>query len=226
MIQVETAKVVLVGLSLAAVLTDDEARNRLQYFARPHYGTRLELGRGDGADAGGGGDPEQVLRRIQKVGDVPEGGPGGHHDVSCQRERQDDIHRQELAQGHGHLTVGAGEIDPPENQGGRSRGDSVDAPFPGVIGDGGELGAVGLEVDDDTGKDSPGLVDDGSHQDSGGLGGGNAGARQEEEEGQGGCSVGDDHTFRIANSLRRLRRFWSAGETKLGRAAVFIAVEI
>ena len=66
--------------------------------------------------------------------------------------------------GHGQLTVGAGEIDQPESQGGRSRGDSANAPLSLVVGDGGELGAAGLEVDDDTGKDSPGLVDDGSRQ--------------------------------------------------------------
>ena len=104
----------------------------------------------------------------------------------------------------------------PVSQGGRSRGDSVDAPWPHFVGDGGELGVAGLEVDDDSRKDSPGLVNDGSRQGSGGLGGGDAGARQEEEEGQGGCSAENDHTFLITNSLRGLRRCWAAGERRVG----------
>ena len=171
--------------------------------------------------------PDQVLRRFRKIGDVPDGGPGGHDDVSGQQEHQDDIHRQELALGHGHLAASVGEVDPPECQSGRSREDSVDAPLPHVVGDEGELGAVGLEVDDDTGKDSPGLVDDGSRQGSGGLGIGDTGARQEDDDGEGGCSAEDDHTFVITNSLRGVRRRWSATERELGRSpARFGALEI
>ena len=96
-------------------------------------------------------------------------------------------------------------------------GDPLDAPFPRVIGDGGELGAAGLEVDEDSGKDSPGLVDDGSGQGSSSPGGGETGTRQDKEGCKGGDSTDDWHISGTANSLRDLRRPWSATGQELER---------
>ena len=51
-IEVEAAQVVLVGLALAAVLADDDARDGFEDFAGPHDRPRVELPRGDRALAG------------------------------------------------------------------------------------------------------------------------------------------------------------------------------
>ncbi len=45
-IEIEAAQVILIRLSLAAVLTDDQARHRLQHFARAHDRPLLDLTRG------------------------------------------------------------------------------------------------------------------------------------------------------------------------------------
>ena len=63
-IEVEAAQVVLVGLAFAAVLADDDARDRFENFAGSHDWTRLELTRGDRALAGRLRDPDEVLRRV------------------------------------------------------------------------------------------------------------------------------------------------------------------
>ena len=83
MIEIESAQIVLVRLPLAAVLTDDQARNRLQHVCRPSLGANLNLFGSDNPGAG-------------RVGDVF----GGHHHrlarlrkrLSQRETQQRDVH--------------------------------------------------------------------------------------------------------------------------------------
>ena len=85
-VEIEAAKVVLVRLALAAVLTDDDAWHRLEDFTGPHDRTRLELARGDRALAGGLRDADEILRRRRRIGEVGEGGLPRDRDVRAQNE--------------------------------------------------------------------------------------------------------------------------------------------
>ena len=62
MIEIESAQIKLVGLALAAVLTDDEPGHRFEQFARAIHGARFKLLLGDGADACGVGNTKRGLR--------------------------------------------------------------------------------------------------------------------------------------------------------------------
>ena len=93
MIEVEATDVVLVGFAFAAVLTDDQARDGFEHFARTHDRTDLELRGGDRALARGRRDADQVLGRVLDVGDVPERRGARDDNVGSQRELQDDIAR-------------------------------------------------------------------------------------------------------------------------------------
>ena len=91
-IEVEAAQVVPVGLALAAVLADDDARNGFEDFAGPHDWARLELACGDRALAGGLRDSDEILRRRGHVGEVGEGRLARHRDVGAEDEVQDRVH--------------------------------------------------------------------------------------------------------------------------------------
>ena len=63
MVQVEAAQVELVGLALAAVLADDQARHRFQQLARPVHGARFQLLLRHHAFVGGGRFAQHAVAR-------------------------------------------------------------------------------------------------------------------------------------------------------------------
>ena len=182
-VQIESPQVVLVGLPLAAVLADDQARHRFEHLARPHDGPRFELRRGDGADAGGVGDAHQVLARVLQVGDVAERARAGHHHVGGQRQRQRGINLQRLAGGrHRHLLPRRREVHQPERERGRSRRRPLDVVLPGRVGGRGRHGAPGFEVDGHPREHAAGLVHDHAGNGAAALGAGAAGQTDDNQK--------------------------------------------
>jgi hypothetical protein len=114
-IEVEAAKVVLVGLALAAVLTDDDAGDGLEDFARPHDRPRVELSCGDRALTGRLRHTDEVLGRVLHVRQVREGALAGHRHVGIQGEVQDGLERCTAGGGDGHLAPRRREIDQSED---------------------------------------------------------------------------------------------------------------
>jgi hypothetical protein len=95
-IEVEPAQVVLVGLPLAAVLTDDESGNRFQHLAGPHQRPRFDLsGRDDTLARGVGRADEPLAGRID-FGEIPEGSRPCDGDVGRQQQRQHHVNRTSL----------------------------------------------------------------------------------------------------------------------------------
>ena len=90
-IEVEAAQEVLVGLALAAVLRDDDARHGLEHFAVAHERPLVELLRGDRALARRLRDADEILGRVLDVGEVGERPLAGHRHVGVQRQMQDRI---------------------------------------------------------------------------------------------------------------------------------------
>ena len=123
MIEIESAQVVLVGLALAAVLADDDARHRLEHLAGTHHRPGVELTAGDGALAGGLGDPDQVGGRVERVGQVGERAFAGDRDIGAEHQVKRGVGGDGAGGGHRDVAPHAREV-------GKREGD-LDGPWRG-----------------------------------------------------------------------------------------------
>jgi len=109
-IEIESPEIVLIGFTLAAMLTDDHARHGLEHLARPHDRPRIELGGRHRALTCSRCDSDEVLSRVVDVRDVSERARAGDNDIGIQGERQDGIghrtaHRNNVQRSARHAEV-------------------------------------------------------------------------------------------------------------------------
>ena len=142
-VEVEPAQVVLVGLSLAAVLADDQPGYGLEHLGRAHHRAGVELTGGDRALAGRLGDPDQVLRRPLDVGEVGEGGLAGHGDVGGERQAHHHVGGDRAGGRHDDVAPAGGEVHEQETEPGRARWHAVEAESAAGIAVDAARGAIG-----------------------------------------------------------------------------------
>ena len=109
-IEVEAAQEVLVGLALAAVLRDDDARHGLEHLALAHDRPHVELTRGDRALARRLRDADQALRGIVDVGQVGEAAAGHDGHVGAHRQLEHRVAPDLAAVDHDTAVDGRPEV--------------------------------------------------------------------------------------------------------------------
>ena len=171
-VEIESAKVVLVGFALTTVLTDDETRHRLQNFGRSVDGADGELRSGDRSFASGRRHADQVFGRVLDLGEVAERLWGRHDDVRARCHQHDHVG---LHGGSGRHIDGPphhAEVNQPNGQ---LRGSSRHAVEPiraGSISNRFERfrRTGGFQFDRDSRKDASGRIGNGASHRPGSLG--------------------------------------------------------
>ena len=90
-VEIEPAKVILVGLALAAVLTDDHARDGFQDLGGPVDRPDAELRGGDRAFAAGRCHTDQAFSGVLNLGQVTKRSRGRDHDVRARRHLHERV---------------------------------------------------------------------------------------------------------------------------------------
>jgi hypothetical protein len=150
----------LVGLSFTAVLTDDQAGDRLEHLACPHHGAGFELRRGDGALARCGGDADQVLCRVLDVGDIPERARARDKDVRAQHQGQDRVGLRRAASDDHDRAPQDTEIQQPVGKLSLAGRHGLEPVGSRGVSAGRDLFGVHHQLDGHGGKRGAGLIDD------------------------------------------------------------------
>jgi hypothetical protein len=111
-IEVEAAQVILVRLSLAAMLADDDAGNGLQDLAGALEGAPFDFLGSDHALSCGVGDPDQVIHRLVEIGEIAKGLLGGDDHVGARGEIERGIGaRRRTGADHETAANARGKVD-------------------------------------------------------------------------------------------------------------------
>jgi len=111
-IEIESAKEVLIGFALSAVLRDDHAGHRFEHFTLPHEWPHLELPCCDRTLAGRRGDADEILRRVLDVGEVRERAFADDHHFRAQHEVHHVVKCSRLSSRDDEVAMGDGrEVD-------------------------------------------------------------------------------------------------------------------
>ena len=125
-VDVEAPHVVLVGLALAAVLADHDARDRLEHLARAVHGPLLDLLRGDDAHRARLRQAEEAVHGLVQVAQAAERAPSGHQHVGGERDAQGRLDGGRGVRGHLDRADRGRERGQPEVDLVASRGQPVD----------------------------------------------------------------------------------------------------
>ncbi len=110
-IQIEPAQVVLIGLPLAAVLTNHQPRHRFEHLARARYRPGFQLSCCDGALRCRAGDANQAPGGVVDLGEISERAMSGHRNLGRQRQGKHNIEVGRAIGRERHFSQDAAEID-------------------------------------------------------------------------------------------------------------------
>jgi hypothetical protein len=113
-IEIEPAQEVLVRLTLAAVLCDDDAGHGLEHLALSHEWADVELLGGDRTLTRGRGDADEIFSGVFDVGEVRKCAFSDDDNFGTEREVHDLVVGQDLPRlDRQILVVDRGEVDQP-----------------------------------------------------------------------------------------------------------------